>query len=74
MDDQILVLASEDAIRRYISMRPHASDTAEGIHSFWIGMGPCIEITEQALAQLTEEGVLEKVIVGARIIWRKKQK
>ncbi|MGV8837330.1 hypothetical protein [Cellvibrio sp.] len=63
-----------NAIQNFLASRPDSADTLEGIHNWWIdwsGMPESIIITEQALHQLKEQGVIRSVVIGNREIWRR---
>ena len=65
------------SIRRQLTKSPHAVDTAEGIHGFWIEWPEPLAptpVTEEALKLLEEEGFVERVLVDTRELWRKKTK
>ncbi|QDQ28497.1 hypothetical protein FNU76_20230 [Chitinimonas arctica] len=73
MSDDALIQTLADAIRRYVRLRPHAADTVEGIHRWWMdwddGEQAC-ESTELALQWLAAQGEMECVVMGGREIWR----
>ncbi|HYD80212.1 MAG TPA: hypothetical protein VEC06_10420 [Paucimonas sp.] len=74
MDDD-LILAAAAAIRQYLSTRPNAKDTAEGIHQWWIPWGDRPEplaVTIAALEHLEAAGVVEHFQSGSRRLWRLK--
>ncbi len=61
------------ALRRYLQVQPHAADTLEGIHRWWIDWGAeekSPEVTHRALDRLVEEGVMEYVDIAQRRVWR----
>jgi len=71
--DKQLVLAVAAQIRDYLSRRPLASDTAEGIHQWWICWDTtpeAISVTMAALDQLETHGFLERRKSCNRILWR----
>ena len=52
-----------EAVMRYLSNHPRASDTVEGIVSWWLpaaGIVATIDRTEAALDRLVEQGVLSQ--------------
>lgn len=62
------------AIQAHLSARPDSADTLEGIHRWWIRQGEqeeSIAITEQALLQLEDLGLVESVNIGNHKIWRR---
>ncbi len=61
------------AIRQYISNRPNAADTAEGIHLWWINWPEPIpmSVTLAALEILEKSNEMETIKIGNRTIWRK---
>lgn len=62
------------AIQSFLASRPDSADTLEGIHNWWIDWGELpesIAITEQALHQLKERGLMRSVVIGNREIWRR---
>jgi hypothetical protein len=73
-DDQVMAAAA--AIRCYLSSRPQAKDSAEGIHQWWIawdgGAPALIDVTAAALDHLEAEGVLERFQSGSRELWRRR--
>lgn len=71
-----MIAAAAQAIREYLSARPCAADTVEGIHACWIQWGEnpeMIEVTEAALLELEEAGFVEHVLVGGRLLWRRRR-
>lgn len=61
-------------IRNYLTERPDAADTVEGVHGWWIiwpGLPESILCTQAALELLEKDGFVEQVPVGNRTIWRK---
>ncbi|QNM95351.1 hypothetical protein [Chitinimonas koreensis] len=61
------------AILRYLTIRPQAADTLEGIHRWWIDWAAgeeSPELTERALDALVGRGQLECVEIAGRRIWR----
>lgn len=63
-----------NAIQSFLAARPDSADTLEGIHNWWIDWGELpesIAITEQALYQLKERGLMRSVVIGNREIWRR---
>jgi hypothetical protein len=74
-NDSILSIAQ--SIQAYLAVMPHAADTLEGIHNSWInwpGLHESFYVTEAALEYLERIGVVERITVGNREIWRRKQK
>jgi hypothetical protein len=74
--DKQLVIAVAAQIRDYLSSRPLASDTAEGIHQWWICWGPTpesISVTMAALDLLETNGFLNRCTFGNRQLWRRRQ-
>jgi hypothetical protein len=62
-------------IRQALERAPHAADTAQGIHAFWLQWSepaPHPIVTKEALARLEQEKVVQRVQLGnGREIWRK---
>ncbi|MDQ1812059.1 hypothetical protein RBA41_01965 [Massilia sp. CCM 9210] len=74
--DRQLVIFVAAHIRDYLSRRPLASDTAEGIHQWWIcwlTTPEAISVTMAALELLETDGLLERRKSGTRILWRRSQ-
>lgn len=74
MDDK-LIQAAATAIEHYLTQRPAAADTLEGVHSYWIewqGIPELIAVTEAALTQLQHAGFVECRMAGNRPIWRRR--
>jgi len=72
MDHQ-LVIHTATLIQRYIASRPQAADTLEGIHLWWIDwpQSPeALSVTLAALEHLAAAGVMERVRIGERELWR----
>jgi hypothetical protein len=70
-----LIAAAAQAIREYLTVRPCAADTAEGIHAYWIQWGESpemIEVTEAALLELEQQGFVERAAAGNRLLWRRR--
>lgn len=70
-----MIAAAAQAIREYLTARPGAADTVEGIHAYWIQWGDnpeMIEVTEAALLELEEAGFVEHVVAGGRWLWRRR--
>ena len=75
MDDKSL-LATAIAIQNYLSSRPDAADTVEGIHQWWIqwpGIPEPIAVTMAALEHLETIGFLERLQTGNRQFWRRRR-
>ncbi len=75
-DSELSVQAVADAIKRYLELRPNSADTVEGIHCFWIDWERSqgsVSITQTALELLEQQGVVEQLAIGNRLIWRKKR-
>ena len=74
--DRGLIEFAKDAIRRFLAMRPDAADTLEGIHRWWIdwpGHPESQVVTEVALEQLHDEGVIEPLRIGHSVVWRRRR-
>ncbi|MDQ1812062.1 hypothetical protein RBA41_01980 [Massilia sp. CCM 9210] len=72
--DKQLVIAVAAQIRDYLSRRPHASDTAEGIHQWWICWDTtpeAISVTIAALEHLESKDLIAQWKSGNRMIWRR---
>lgn len=73
--DNAQVEAIVESILRYLSVRPHAADTVDGIHQWWVDWGAKEQspaMTECALQILKERGLMDCVELGGRHIWRAK--
>ena len=73
MDNKLISTAVE-AIRAYLTARPSAADTVEGIHCYWIQWDDDPEmtaVTEAALLHLEKIGFVERTKAGNRDIWRR---
>jgi hypothetical protein len=69
-----LIAAAAQAIKDYLTVRPCAADTVEGIHSCWMQWGEApemIEVTAAALVELEQAGFVEHAVVGNRLLWRR---
>lgn len=74
MDERLLAFA-EDAIRTYLSARPHSADTLDGIHRWWIHWPEGSEsqvVTEIALERLEAAGEMERFRIGDSVVWRRR--
>lgn len=67
------VQAVVQALRRYIDDNPYACDSLDGIARWWLGgryAGPRVEA---AMAQLLEEGMVERLhATDGRVRWRRR--
>lgn len=75
MDDPLIAFA-ENAIREYLRERPESADTLEGVHNWWIrwpGMSESPAVTAIALERLEASGEVERVRIGDRALWRRRQ-
>ncbi len=71
MHEQEVELAA-GAIRNYLTQRPDATDTLEGIHHFWVNQRLASpEVTRAALKRLEALGFVARVVVGGRTLWRR---
>ena len=74
--DNKLISTAVDAIIGYLTGRPLAADTIEGIHCYWIQWDndapEMIAVTEAALLHLEEIGFVERTKAGNRDIWRRR--
>ena len=62
------------SIRQRLMQSPHAIDTVEGIHFFWIEWRepfPPTVVTQAALELLEQEGFVDRVLVDSRELWKK---
>jgi hypothetical protein len=74
MADKQTVLFAETAIREYLARRPESADTLEGIHRWWIlwpGLHESPVITAIALERLESAGVVERLVIGNNVLWRR---
>lgn len=72
MDDK-LILQMAAAIQTYLAERPDSADTLEGIHNWWIpdpGRTESMAVTEAALEYLEAAGIVERVQLRRKQIWR----
>ena len=73
--DNALISTAADAIIRYLTSRPMAADTIEGIHCYWIEWDnddpEMLAVTEAALLHLEKIGFIERRSVGGKNIWRR---
>lgn len=71
MEEQ--VEAAMEDIRRYIEDHPHAIDTINGVHNFWLsghGAAVSLEALQSALDRLTASGLLEaRRVPGGDVIY-----
>jgi hypothetical protein len=62
-------------IRYALERSPAGADTAQGIHTYWIGWGepgPHWTTTREALQRLQQQGAVEQVqLEDGRDVWRK---
>lgn len=75
MDDALIAFAA-NAIREYLRQRPESADTLEGVHLWWIRWPEMQEspvVTETALERLEALGEVERVRIGGRMLWRRRQ-
>lgn len=73
MDSQLIESVAA-AILAYVERRPQSADTVQGIHAWWIdwhGRIESPEVTERALEYLEQQGQMERVSVGNRLLWRR---
>lgn len=73
--DNKLISTAVDAITSYLTARPSAADTVEGIHYYWIQWDDdpeMIAVTEAALLHLEQTGLVERTRAGNRDIWRRR--
>jgi hypothetical protein len=74
--DETSTSAVLTAIRSYLAARPESADTLEGIHQWWInwpGLPESMAVTAAALDQLEAAGVVERLQVGNRELWRRRR-
>jgi len=60
------------AIEVHLRVNPHAKDTAEGIHLWWIdwqGAPESVTLTQAALELLETQGIMVCVVAGRRELW-----
>lgn len=69
MSDRVSEVAA--AIVRYLKDHPNAADTQEGIRNWWLGAGSssATEVSG-ALERLIRDGSLERIQIGARVVFR----
>jgi hypothetical protein len=70
--DEALVSSIAVAILDYLRSHPRSADTLEGVQQCWLGSedeNPTIVLL--ALEQLETDGLVERVPVGNRLLWRK---
>jgi hypothetical protein len=70
-EDAVLSIAG--AIRNYFATHPEAADSADGIQRWWLLpllREEPLRLVEQALEQLVEEGVTQRVVLeDGRVIY-----
>jgi hypothetical protein len=69
-----LIQELASSIKNYLTQRPDAADTLEGITRWWIGGSSpdaSPELVAAALEVLIREGVVSKVSVGERLLYRR---
>ena len=74
--DYKLKLATAISILIYLSSRPDAADTVEGIHQWWIqwpDVPEPVSVTMAALEHLEAVGFLERLQTGNRQFWRRRR-
>jgi hypothetical protein len=62
------------SIRSHLEATPHAADTIDGVHSFWIAWPepiPTQATTFEALQRLEAEGQVRRTTAENREIWSK---
>lgn len=68
-----LVSATANEIRKYLAQHPGRFDTIEGVHIYWLNWGcnpELMHVTQAALTQLEQNGVVETVAIEKQIVWR----
>ncbi|HEX8962757.1 MAG TPA: hypothetical protein VF801_07115 [Rhodocyclaceae bacterium] len=70
--DETLVTSIAVAILDYLRSHPRSADTLEGIQQCWLGSeddNPAIVLL--ALERLEADGLVERLPIGNRLLWRK---
>ena len=71
--DQVSEVA--DVINHYLSSRPNASETVEGVAKWWLvrqRYEDSVDLVQRALELLVEYGDVEKVsVAGGKVMYRK---
>ncbi len=71
--DDVAIVA--DAIRRYLSSRPNATETLEGVAKWWLlrqRYDDSLDVVQQALDCLEAQGeVLKMNMAGGQVIYRR---
>ncbi len=73
MNNQTLNFALR-AIQSRLTQSPNSADTVQGIHNYWIDWSepvPPVLVTQQALEVLEKNALVEQILAGERVIWRK---
>ena len=69
------VMEAADAIRRYLSVRPNAAETIEGVAQWWLARqrrDDAIELARRALVHLEEQGqVVRFHLAGGKQMYRR---
>lgn len=64
-----------EAIRRYLSQRPEAAETVEGVAKWWLTRqryDDSVRLVQTALDYLEQEGEVEKICVSdGQVLYRK---
>ena len=63
--DTVDAMEIEERILRYFADHPHAADTAEGIHQWWLGdLVASLDDVEAALQRLVDAGAIVARTLG----------
>lgn len=76
MDTNLRSLQAVRALIRYLEQHPHASDTIEGVHRWWLQPGMAISALDvaHALTLLHQYGAIEMVPASdGRVRYRRSQ-
>jgi hypothetical protein len=77
MDTNLRSLQAVRALIRYLEQHPHASDTLEGIHRWWLQPGASISALDiaEALAWLHEQAAIEmRAAADGRVRYRRAER
>jgi hypothetical protein len=71
MSDEPRIRSVAAEISRYLAEHPNATDTVDGIASWWVMPPVEIEVVATALSYLEKQGIVQRVVTGGRSIYRR---